>query len=152
MILCTYRDTKLCLVFGCITMFLPVLGGYLKSWIVFIDFGSGFASFILTFIMIEILTYIVRLENHIIIKIKFYLKLNDHWFWKLVHALPQLVIFSFKGFNYFKIMLGFRVFDYHIVVIISFLLSTCDHIVVMNSFLLSTCDCCHCFQLCTLHL
>jgi hypothetical protein len=138
MILCTYRTPNFGSFLGASQMFLPMLGGYLKSRIIFIDFGSGFASFNLTFIMIEILTYIIGLENHIIIKIGIYLKLNDHWFWKLVHALLQSVIFSFKGFSSFKIMLGFRVFDYHIVVIIFFLLSTCDY--------------CHCFQLCTLHL
>jgi len=55
-----------------------MLGGYLKNRVIFIDFGFGFASFTLTFIMIEILKYIVGLENYIIIKFGIYLKLNDH--------------------------------------------------------------------------
>ncbi len=78
MILSTYRDTKLWLVPGCIAISLPMLGGYLKNRVIFIDFGFGFASFTLTFIMIEILKYIVGLENYIIIKFGIYLKLNDH--------------------------------------------------------------------------
>jgi hypothetical protein len=57
-------------------MFLPMVDKYLKNRVIFIDFG--FASLTLTFIMIEILAYIVKLENHIIIKIGIYLKFNDH--------------------------------------------------------------------------
>lgn len=58
-----------------------------------INFGFSFASRTLTFIMIEIPKYIVGLQNHIIIKIGIYLRLNDHWFWKLIHALPRSVFF-----------------------------------------------------------
>jgi hypothetical protein len=55
----------------------------------------------LTFIVIEIPTYIVGLEIHIIIKIGIYLKLNDHWFWKLIHALSPSIIFFLQRFWFF---------------------------------------------------
>lgn len=59
-------------------------------------------------------------------------------FGNLSMSYPNLLFFFFKGSGFFLIALGFRVFVYHVAVIVSFLFFAYK--------------CCHCFQFCTLQL